>query len=572
MTTVAEHMVAALADVGVRRIYGVVGDSLNSIVDAVHHSKKIEWIHVRHEEAGAFAASAEAQLTGNLAVCAGSCGPGNLHLINGLFDAHKTLAPVLAIAAQIPSNEIGTEYFQETHPERLFQECSHYCQLVAIEKQMPRLLQIAMQTSLSRGGVSVLVLPGDVAAAKMSAKELEHRIFPSRSAIQPCPQGLRQLADLLNNADRVTIFGGAGCGGAHAEVLQLAELLKAPIAYSFRGKEFLEHDNPYATGMTGLLGTESGHYSLEKADLVFLLGTDFPYTAWYPKKPKIVQLDVRAEHLGRRSKLNLGLIGDVKSTLEALLPLLKTKKGDKHLKACLDKHRDTIKSLVRREEYDKKNAALPPEYVTSVLSEVADDDAIFTVDTGMTSVWAARHLRMRRGRRLIGSFNHGSMANAMPQAIGAQMAFPKRQVVSMSGDGGFAMLMGDLLTLAQYALPVKLLIYNNSTLGMVKLEMRVAGYEDFGVDVPNCNFAKMAEAVGIRGFRVENAGDLKSSLRAALGHKGPAVVDVVINPDALALPPKIDSKEVAGYGLYFAKQTMHGRLFESIDELKGALP
>jgi len=303
MTTVAEHLVEALVSAGVRRIYGVVGDSLNSIVDAVHHNKKIEWIHVRHEEAGAFAASAEAQLTGTLAVCAGSCGPGNLHLINGLYDAHKSLAPVLAIAAQIPSNEIGTDYFQETHPEQLFQECSHFCQLVATEKQMPRLLQIAMQTAMSRGGVSVLVLPGDVAAAKMSSKDLEHRIFATRPAIQPCPQDVRRLAELLNDADRVTIFGGAGCAGANREVVRLAEQLKAPIAYSFRGKEFLEHDNPYAAGMTGLLGTESGHYSLERADLVLLLGTDFPYTAWYPKKPKIVQLDVRAEHLGRRSKL-----------------------------------------------------------------------------------------------------------------------------------------------------------------------------------------------------------------------------------------------------------------------------
>jgi len=572
MTTVAEHLVEALVSAGVRRIYGVVGDSLNSIVDAVHHNKKIEWIHVRHEEAGAFAASAEAQLTGTLAVCAGSCGPGNLHLINGLYDAHKSLAPVLAIAAQIPSNEIGTDYFQETHPEQLFQECSHFCQLVATEKQMPRLLQIAMQTAMSRGGVSVLVLPGDVAAAKMSSKDLEHRIFAMRPAIQPCPQDVRRLAELLNDADRVTIFGGAGCAGANREVVRLAEQLKAPIAYSFRGKEFLEHDNPYAAGMTGLLGTESGHYSLERADLVLLLGTDFPYTAWYPKKPKIVQLDVRAEHLGRRSKLDLGLMGDVRSTLEALMPLLKPKKSEKHLKACLDKHQETRKSLERREEMDRKDIALAPEHVTSVLSDVAADDAIFTVDTGMSCVWAARHLRMTSGRRLIGSLNHGSMANAMPQAIGAQMAFPKRQVISMSGDGGFTMLMGDLLTLAQYELPVKLVIYNNSTLGMVKLEMRVAGYEDFGVDVPKTNFAKVAEAVGIRGFRVESSGDLKSSLRGALAHKGPAVVDVVTNPNALALPPKIDSKEVAGYGLYFAKQTLHGRLFESIEELKGNLP
>lgn len=572
MTTVATYLVEALVEAGVKRIYGVVGDSLNSIVDAVHHHKKIEWIHVRHEESGAFAASAEAQLTGNLAVCAGSCGPGNLHLINGLFDAHKTLAPVLAIAAQIPSSEIGTDFFQETHPERLFQECSHYCQLVSTEKQMPRVLQIAMQTSLSRGGVSVLVLPGDVAAAKMSSTEMEHRVFAPRPAIQPSEADLHRLAELLNDAGRITLFGGAGCAGAHGEVLELARRLQAPITYSFRGKEFLEHDNPYATGMTGLLGTESGHYALEKADLVFLLGTDFPYTAWYPTKPKIVQLDIRADHLGRRSRLDLGLMGDVKTTLSALLPLLKPKRDNGHLKSCLAKSQKTQEALERRAGGNGTSSPLAPEQVTSLLSEAADDDAIFTVDTGMTAVWAARHLRMTRKRRLIGSFNHGSMANAMPQAIGAQLAFPGRQVISMSGDGGFSMLMGDVLTLAQYQLPIKLIVYNNSTLGMVKLEMRVAGYQDFGVDVKPSNFARMAEALGIKGVRIEDSGDLKKSLAAALRQEGPVLIDVVTNPDALALPPKIEAKQIAGYGLYVAKQTLEGRFFESVDELKGNLP
>src|SRR3984957_17525169 len=572
MTTVATHMVGALANAGVKRIYGVVGDSLNGIVDAVHQSKQIEWVHVRHEEAGAFAASAEAQLSGRLAVCAGSCGPGNLHLINGLFDAHKSLAPVLAIAAQIPSSEIGTEFFQETHPERLFQECSHYCQLVSTEKQMPRLLHIAMQTSVSRGGVSVLVLPGDVASSKMTSTELENRIFSPRPAIQPSAADLHKLEDLLTEAERVTLFGGAGCANAHSEVLEVAMRLQAPIAFSFRGKEFLEHDNPFASGMTGLLGTESGHYSLEKADLVFLLGTDFPYTAWYPKKPKIVQLDIRAERLGRRSHVELGLMGDVKTTLEALLPLLRPKKNDKHLKACQKKYRETQDSLDLRAGRHGDAHPLAPEYVTSVLSQVADEDAIFTVDTGMTAVWAARHLRMTRERRLIGSFNHGSMANAMPQAIGAQLAFPERQVISMSGDGGFTMLMGDLLTLAQYELPIKLVVYNNSTLGMVKLEMRVAGYRDFGVDVKPSDFAKLAEAVGIRGTRIEDSGNLKKTLETALRHNGPGLIDVVTNPDALALPPRIDVKEIAGYGLYVAKQTLHGRFFESVDELKGNLP
>src|SRR6202140_4488458 len=406
----------------------------------------------------------------------------------------------------------------------------------------------------------------------MTSGELEHRIFPPRPRIQPCASDLKKLADLLNDAERVTLFGGAGCSGAHSEVLEIAKRLQAPIAYSFRGKEFLEHDNPFATGMTGLLGTESGHYSLEKADLIFMLGTDFPYTAWYPKKSKIVQLDIRADHLGRRSHLDLGLMGDVKTTLEALLPMLQSKKNDKHLKACQKKYRETQESLERRAERNGNSRPIAPEHVTSVLSDVASDNAIFTVDTGMTAVWAARHLHMTRERRLIGSFNHGSMANAMPQAICAQLAFPKRQVISMSGDGGFAMLMGDILTLAQYELPIKLVVYNNSTLGMVKLEMRVAGFEDFGVDVKPTNFAKMAEAVGIRGIRVEDSGNLEESLVAAMKHNGPVLIDVVTNPDALGLPPRIDAKEIAGYGLYVAKQTLHGRFFESIDELKGNLP
>lgn len=572
MTTVATHLVNSLVAAGVRRVYGVVGDSLNSIVDAVHHNKNIDWIHVRHEEAGAFAAGAEAQLTGNITACAGSCGPGNLHLINGLFDAHKTLAPVLAIAAQVPSSEIGTGFFQETHPEQLFLECSHFCQLVGTEKQMPRLVQIAMQTSISKGGVSVLVLPGDVAASEMTSKDLEHPIFHPRPAIQPSSEELQKLAHLLNEFDRITIFGGAGCADAHDEMLDLAKQLQAPIAYSFRGKEFLEFDNPYAAGMTGLLGTESGHFALEKADLLLMIGTDFPYTAWYPRSARIVQIDVRAEHLGRRCKLELGVVGDAKTTLRSLLPLLKRKNSDKHLRACLEKYKHTEDSLVQHAKSTKAGQSLHPEFVTKLIGEVAEQDAIFTVDTGMSSVWAARYLKMSNRRRLIGSFNHGSMANALPQAIGAQLAYPKRQVVSLSGDGGFAMLMGDVLTLTQYDLPVKLIVFNNSTLGMVKLEMRVAGLEDFGVDVKPTNFARLAEALGMRGFRVENGDDVKDSLRAAFRHKGPVLIDVVTDPNALALPPKINAKEVAGYGLYVAKRTLHGRLFESIDELKGNLP
>jgi pyruvate dehydrogenase (quinone) len=311
---------------------------------------------------------------------------------------------------------------------------------------------------------------------------------------------------------------------------------------------------------------------VEKADLLLMIGTDCPYTAWYPKNARILQIDVRAEHLGRRCKLELGLVGDAKATIRALVPLLKRKKSDKHLRSCIEKYEHSEHALGQHAKSTKPPQPLHPEFLTKTIGEIADHNAIFTVDTGMASVWAARYLKMARGRRLIGSFNHGSMANALPQAIGAQLSYPNRQVISLSGDGGFAMLMGDVLTLVQYNLPIKLIVFNNSTLGMVKLEMRVAGLEDFGVDVKPTNFAKMAEALGIGGFRVENGADMKDALRAAFRHRGPALVDVVTDPNALAIPPKINAKEVAGYGLYVAKRTLHGRLFESIDELKGNLP
>ena len=572
MTSVATHLVESLAEAGVRRIYGVVGDSLNSIVDAVHKHKRVSWVHVRHEEAAAFAAGAEAQLTGNLAACAGSCGPGNLHLINGLYDAHKSMAPVLAIAAQIPSAEIGTDYFQETHPEFLFRECSHFCQVAASPKQMPRLLQIAMQTAISRCGVGMVVLPGDVAAAKLESAELAHPVSRPRRAMRPCEEDLDRLAGLIEQHERITIFAGAGCREGREEVLRLAKQLEAPVAYTFRGKEIVEAENPFAVGMTGLLGTEGGHYALEKADLVLLLGTDFPYTAWYPKDPAIVQIDSRAEHLGRRSRLDLGLVGDVAATLRCLLPKLKDRRSRRHLEKCLERSKKADESLARYAQPAKAGEPLRPEAVTTAIGAAASPEAIFTVDTGMCAVWAARYLKLARGQRLIGSFNHGSMANALPQAIGAQMAYPARQVVSLSGDGGLAMLMGELLTLVHYDLPVKLVVFNNSSLGMVKLEMRVAGLEDFGVDMPPTNYARVAEALGIRSFRVEADRELKSTLAAAFRQHGPVLIDVVTDANALAMPPKVQSKEVAGFGLYLAKQTLHGRLFESIDELKGNLP
>jgi pyruvate dehydrogenase (quinone) len=574
MASVAEVIVQTLVKAGVKRVYGVVGDSLNSIVDAVRRTDGIEWIHVRNEEAGAFAAGAEAQLSGNLAVCAGSCGPGHVHLINGLFDCHRTRASVLAIAAHIPSAEIGTGYFQETHPDRLFQECSHYCETVLTPKQIPRVLQIAIQTAVSKGGVSVLVVPGDVGTEDVpDIAPFAHPVFESRPRIRPTDSDLQRLAQLLTSHNKITLLCGRGCAGAHAEVMRLAATLKAPVVHSLAGKEFIERDNPHDVGMTGLIGIPSGARAVQDCELLLMLGTDFPYTDWYPKKAKIAQIDLRPEQLGRRTHVDLGLVGDIKETLEALLPLLPPDITDgEFLKSSLEDHRKSADSLNSHAHGKAGQKPIHPEYVTCILNELASDDAIFTVDTGMVTVWAARYLRMTAGRRMIGSWVHGSMANALPQAIGAQLLYPKRQVISLSGDGGFSMLMGDFLTILKHDLPFKTLIYNNGTLGMVKLEMEVAGLPDYGVDFKgNVNYARIAEAVGVRGIRVEDPADVRSGIEAWLSHDGPALLDVVTNPYELSIPPSIKIAQAVGYGLFMLKEVFGGHFTEPVELVESNL-
>ncbi len=573
MASVAEGLVEALVRAGVRRIYGVVGDSLNSIVDAVRRSDGIEWIHVRNEEAAAFAAGAEAQLSGNLVVCAGSCGPGNLHLINGLYDCHRSKAPVLALAAHIPSSEIGTGYFQETHPERLFQECSHYCEMMQTPKQMPRILQIAMQTALAKGGVSVLVIPGDVAMESIPDQApLAHKVLVARPRVRPCGEDLTRLADLLNEHKKITLLCGRGCASAHDQVIRLAGLLKSPVVHSLAGKEFVEYDNPYDVGMTGLIGVPSGAHAMDGCDLLLMLGTDFPYQEWYPKKAKIVQIDLLPEQLGRRSRLDLGLVGDIKETLNALFPLLHGNDDETFLKSSLEDHKKTIELLDSHVKGIAGHKPIHPEFLTATLNEIAAEDAIFTVDTGMVTVWAARYLKMTRNRRLIGSFSHGSMANALPQAIGAQLLFPERQVISMSGDGGFSMLMGDFLTIVQHGLPFKTVVFNNGTLGMVKLEMEVAGLPDHGVDFKgNINFAKIAEAVGVPGIRVEDPADLRSAIDRWLSHRGPALLDVVVNPHELSMPPKVSLSQAWGFSLFMIKDVLGGDTAQPIELVESNL-
>lgn len=555
--TVAASLVEILERAGVKYVHGVVGDSLNGIVEEIRNSKHIKWLHYRHEEAAAFAAGAEAQLTGRLAVCAGSCGPGNMHLINGLYDAHKSNAPVLAIAAHIPSEQIGTSYFQETRPESLFRECSYYCETIASSRQMPRVLQIAMQHAIGQNGVAVISISGDVAMEKMEREDLEHAVFSSRPATRPADAELQKLAQLINEAKKVTLLCGAGCAGAHDALLDLAGKIKSPIVHALRGKEHVQYDNPYDVGMTGLIGISSGYHAVEDADLLIMLGTDFPYKEWYPSKAKIVQLDIRPERLGRRCRLDLGLTGDVKETIKAVLPFLEEVTDSSFLEKCQERYQDNRKNLMEHAR-PVKGKAIHPEYLTKVVSEKAANDAIFTVDVGTPTVWAARYVDMKAGRRLIGSFNHGSMASAMPQAIGAQFAFPDKQVISLSGDGGFAMLMGDILTIFQYNLPVKIIVYNNSSLGFVAMEMKVIGMPPFGTDLKNPDFAKMAEAIGIKGIRVEDADDVESAIATALAHPGPVLVDVVVNQAELSMPPKIDFEQAKGFGIYMLKQTLLG--------------
>jgi pyruvate dehydrogenase (quinone) len=565
---VADELIRRLAEAGVERIYGVVGDSLNPVTDALRLNGKIKWIHVRNEEAGAFAAGAEAQLTGKLAACAGTAGPGNLHLINGLFDAHRSNAPVLAIASHIPSTEIGTGFFQETHPENLFKECSHYCELISNTAQFERVLHIAMQSALGKGGVGVIVLPGDVGGADMPAEGSTRSLVGRRPTVRPGEKDLARLADMINSAKKVAFFCGIGCADAHDDVIALAEKLNAPIGHSYRGKAYVEYDNPFDVGMSGLLGYGAAYRAMHECDLLLLLGTDFPYDKFLPTKPKIAQVDIRVDHLGRRSKLDLGLWGDVGETIRALLPMVGAKSDRAFLDAMLARQKEAVRGLNVYVNHIGKRTPMHPEPVAAALNEIAGPDAIFTADTGMCNVWSSRYIRAAKNRRLIGSFTHGSMANAMPQAIGAQCTYPGRQVIAMCGDGGFAMLMGDLLTITQYNLPIKLLVFNNSALGMIKLEMAVAGFPDFQTDLKNPNFAKLAEAVGMMGVRIENPADLSSGLKKALEHSGPALIDVVTDSNALSLPSHISADQVVGFGLTWGKLVLSGHIDEVLDTIE----
>jgi len=565
---VADLLVDVLLEAGVQRVYGVSGDSLNGVTDSIRTRGQIQWVHMRHEEVAAFAAGAEAHLTGKLAVCAGSCGPGNLHLINGLYDCHRSRVPVLAIAAQIPSNEIGSGYFQETRPEHLFAQCSHYCELVSQPEQMPRVLEIAIQTAISKRGVAVVAIPGDVAVRDAVEREPRLRFSEPKPTVCPSDDEINILADLLDRSKKITILGGAGCAGAHDELVELAGKLQAPIVHAMRGKEFIEYDNPYDVGMTGLLGFYSGYHSMMNCDVLLMIGTDFPYQQFFPKNATIVQIDLRGEQIGRRSKVDFGFVGDTKSTLRALLPRLRQNQYGAHLQESVEHYRKARKGLDDLATPNSNKKPIHPQYVARVLDQLAAEDAIFTCDVGTPTIWAARYLTMNGKRRIIGSFNHGSMANALPQAIGAQMSHPGRQVISMSGDGGFAMLMGDLLTLRQQELPVKVIVLDNHSLAFVELEMKAAGIVDYGTDLVNPDFTKIAEGAGLLGLRADTPDQVEPMIARAFKYNGPALVEVLVSRQELSMPPTITYEQAKGFSLFMMKAVLSGRGDEIIDLAK----
>lgn len=568
---IADLITDTLIAAGVERIWGVTGDSLNAINDSLRRSGTIEWMHVRHEEVAAFSAGAEAAATGKLAVCAGSCGPGNLHLINGLFDCQRNRVPVLAIAAHIPSSEIGLNYFQETHPTELFRECSHFCEMVQTPEQMPELLHRALRTAIGKQGVAVLVIPGDVALKDAPDNARADFATPLPPRVVPQVQEIARLAELLNGSEAVTLLCGAGVAGAHNEVVALAAALNAPIVHAYRGKEWIEWDNPYDVGMTGLIGFSSGYHAMMECDTLLMLGTDFPYRNFYPEKAKIAQIDRDPSALGRRAQIEIGIVGDVREAVALLTPQIAPDRSDAFLtkaRAHYAKAREGLDDLATARDGDKP---LHPQFVAKVVDRLASEDAVFTADVGTPAVWAARYLTMNGRRRLIGSFNHGSMANAMPQALGVQAAYPGRQIVSLSGDGGLTMLMGDMLTAVQMNLPIKIIVFNNSTLGFVEMEQKAAGYVDTNVALKNPDFGAVAAQMGFFGARVTRSDELESVLRAAFAHDGPALVDVVTETLELAMPPKIQAEQVKGFSLYTLRAIMSGRGDEVLELAKANL-
>ncbi|MGO1584807.1 thiamine pyrophosphate-dependent enzyme [Mesonia sp.] len=565
---VADLLVENLVNAGVKRLYAVTGDSLNPINDAVRRDGRLEWIHVRHEEAGAYAASMDAELDG-IGCCMGSSGPGHVHLINGLYDANRSGNPVIAIATTINTNKLGMDNFQETNVVKLFDDCSKYCVMANTPQQAAHAFQSAIQHAIQDRGVAVVGLPGDVSEADVEPITTANKNFYTNSRLIPGKEEMEQLAKVINSNKKVMLFCGYGCKDAQEEAMQLSEKLNAPMGFSFRGKIFFDKtSNPYAVGLNGLLGNKSGFKSMHEADLLILLGTDFPYTDFLPEDNTIIQIDDKPERIGRRGKVNYGFAGKIKDTLEVLLPMLDKNTDDEFLKEMRKLHQEQEEKYASYVKAKSEEDNIHPEFVASIIDDVAADDAIFTVDTGMSAVWAARYIKGKRNRYLTGSFNHGSMANAMPMAIGAGLSRPDRQVIALCGDGGISMLLGDLMTISQYNIPAKIIIFNNRTLGMVKLEMQVAGYPQWQTDMKNPDFAKVAEAMNIKAWNVDECQDVKSVLQEAFAHEGPALVNIFTDPDALAMPPKVEFDQMKGFATSMGKLMLNGHAADVIDTAK----
>jgi len=563
---VADALVETAVRAGVERVYGVIGDSLNPVGDAIRRDGRLRWVHVRHEEVAAFAAGAEAQLTGRVTMCAGSAGPGHLHLLNGLYDAHKSRAPVFGLASVIVSAEIGGSFFQETDPDGVFNGCSVYNESCSTHAQAPRVFEMGFQHAIGQEGVAVVRLSGDIAQHDTGLRALAPHSFKLEPpTYQPSAGELDAVAALINRHPNVTIYCGAGARSAHTEVIELAQRIKAPIGYTLRGKEWVEHNNPYAVGLTGLIGFGGCTDALREADLLLMVGTDFPYREFIPEGPTIIQIDSRPEQLGRRFRLDSGVAGDAALTLRGLIERVAEKHDDAHLAAALRLHEQARRKLNIYVRHSGPQSPVHPEFVAATIDRLATPDAIFTTDTGMATVWACRYLRMTAGRRLIGSFNHGSMANAMPQAIGAQFAYPGRQVIALCGDGGLTMLLGDLSTVATYELPIKLIVFDNGLLDMVHWEMMAEGVEPYETDLQNPDFAKLADAYGILGIGVDRHDDVPAAMTKALAHNGPALVSIKTAGLATGMPQYPTWEQTKGFATATAKLVWHGHADQVVD-------
>ncbi len=563
---VAKWLVEQLEKVDIKHLYAITGDSLNSVNNAIKESEKVRWIHVRHEESGAFAAEAEAELNG-IGCCAGSSGPGHVHLINGLYDANHNHASVLAIASTCPSREFGGNYFQETHTSKLFEDCSIYNEVASTPLQADRMFTAAIRNAICKKGVAVVALPGDVAAMEAVGSNVK---LPDHThhCCKPSNGELLSLISMLKSSKRIAIYCGVGAIDAKGEVLELARRLQAPIAYTYRAKMCFEADNPYRVGMTGLLGVPSAYIAMHEADMLIMIGTDFPFSNFLPNKCRIAQIDIRGEQIGRRANVELPLVGDSKCTLTTLLPMIEERTDKTFLEYCQRIHTKVKEDLADIASQKGSAANIAPEYLTSLIDCYASSSAIFTVDTGMCCTWSAKYLSATKDRRLLASFNHGSMCNALPMAIGAALARPKQQIVALCGDGGLSMMLGELATVVQYDLPIKIIVFNNRALGMVKLEMEVEGLVDWQTDLFNPDFSTVATAMGIKSFRVTDPDKLESVVKEALEMQGAVLVDVHTDPNAMAKPPKITAEQVKGFSTSMVKMLSGGDFDKVIDIIK----